>query len=190
MNRSEVIGAAQQHKGAVYIIEAQPRRTYEEVGGKKNISHMGISYVALVEHPTDRISVYSESEIMACLDAIASAHRIVGYHLDKFIFPLLSGYRNIDVSRLHRLDLLDYISRKIGRKIELNDLLFGTLGIKRSVDPMKMARLFQQGKNELVEQATVQVAKDLAAIYRWGKEKGYVILNGPFDQRWKISVAW
>ena len=189
-NRIEASRGAAGGNKSIYIIEVQPRRTFDEVGGKKNISLMGIAFVALIDPKSDRMTIYTESEIEACLDALDSAQMIIGYHLDKFVFPLLAGYRAIDRDRYHRLDMLDDVNRKIGRKVEISDLLYGTLEIKRAVDPMKLARQFQQGEIELVKQATAQMARDLAAIYHYGKEKGYVCINGPFGQRWKISIRW
>lgn len=190
MSHREPSKATSQQNSTVYVIQAQPQRTYDDVGGKKNISRMGIAFVALYDYQNDRIAVYSEAEVMACIDAITGAYRLVGCHLEKFVFPLLAGYQSFDLNRIERIDMLDEVSRKIGRKTELDDLLFSTLEIKRPTDPMKMARLFQHGQVEQVKETTIQIAKDLAAIYRHGKEKGYVFINGPFGQRWKISVAW
>lgn len=151
---------------------------------------MRIAFVARYDYQRDQISVYSEAEIMACINMIAGAQRLGDCRLENFVFPLLAGYQSFDLNRIERIDLLDWVGRKMGRKTELDDLLSSRLEIKRPADPMNMVRRFQHGQVEPVKQTTIEIAKDLAAIYRHGREKGDVFINGPFGQRWEISVAW
>jgi hypothetical protein len=173
-----------------YIIDIQTRKTYEDVGGKKGTSQMGISYAALLNHDTDEIIVYSESDINMLIDNIFSSRLVVGLNLKKFIYQVLSGYRKSDFENIRSLDLLEYLRKKIIRRPGIEELLSGTLKINRSIDNMKIARLFKDGRSEEVKQITIQNVKDVNSIYSFGKQRGHVFINDDTGQRWKISVSW
>ncbi len=176
--------------GATYIIDIQTRRTYEDVGGKKGTSQMGISYAALLNHDSREIIVYTEPDVNMLIDNLFSSSFVVGLNLKKFIYQVLSGYRNADFETIKSLDLLDYLRKKIIRKPTIEELLSGTLDSDRSIDNMKIARLFKDGKDEEVRQITIQNVKDLNSIYSFGKQRGHVFINDDTGQRWKISVSW
>jgi DEAD/DEAH box helicase domain-containing protein len=173
-----------------YILDLQTQKTFEDVGGKKGTSQMGISFAALLKHNTDEIKVYTETDINTLLDEIFSSYLIVGLNLKKFAYKVLSGYRNSDFEGVKSLDILEYIRKKIIRRLSINDLFLGTLGINKSIDNMKIARLYKEKKIEEVKQITIQNVKALNSVYSFGKQKGYVFINDRAGQRWKISVCW
>lgn len=175
---------------ATFILDIQTRKTYEDVGGKKGTSQMGVSYAALLNHDTDKITSYTEENINALLDEIFSSHLIVGFNLKKFVYEVLSGYRSSGFEKINSLDILEYLRKKIIHKPTINELFLGTLGIDTSIDNMKIARLFKEGKIEEVKQITTQNIKILNSVYSFGKQKGHVFINDQTGQRWKISVSW
>ena len=176
--------------GETYIIDIQTRKTYEDVGGKKGTYQMGISYAALLNHDTDEITVYTEQDVNMLINNIFSSRLVVGLSLKKFIYQVLSGYGNSDFENIRSLDVLDYLRKKIIRRPSIEELLSGTLDINRSIDNMKIARLFKEGKSDEVRQITIQNVKDLNSIYTFGKQRGHVFINDDTGQRWKISVCW
>lgn len=176
--------------GATYIVDLQTRKTYEDVGGKKATSQMGVSFAALLNHDTDEISVYTEQDINTLLDRIFSSRLIVGLNLKKFIYLVLSGYHNANFEKIRSLDILEYLRKKIIRKPSSDELFWGTLGINLTIDHNKIARLFKEARLEEVKQITIQNVTALNSVYLFGKQKGHVFINDPTGQRWKISVAW
>lgn len=175
---------------AVYILDVQTRKTYEDVGGKKGTSQLGVSYVALLSHGSGEINVYTEPDITLLLDKIFSSHLVIGLNLKKFAFKVLSGYRSADFDQINSLDILDHVRRKIIRKPCIEELFSGTLDISREIDTMKIARQFKQGKIDEVKQITIQNVTDLNSVYTFGKQRGHVFINDETGQRWKIPVSW
>ncbi len=175
---------------AVYILDIQTRKTYEDVGGKKGTSKMGISYAALLNYSADEINVYTEQDMNILLDKIFSSRLIIGLNLKKFAYKVLSGYRGADFEQINSLDMLDYLRKKIIRKPCIEELFSGTLSIDRTIDNMKIARQFKQGRIEEVKQITIQNVKDLNSVYSFGKQRGHVFINDETGQRWKIPVCW
>jgi len=173
-----------------YIFDLQTQRTYEDVGGKKNITQMGISLAALLNHATGDITVFTETDADVLLNTFLSSGLIVGLNLKKFSYRILAGYRNIDFQNLNSLDLLDYLRKKIVRRPCIEDLFSGTLNLKKSIDNMKFTRLYQEGHIEQARQLIIQNVQALNSVYSFGKTNGYVYLNDPTGQRWKISVSW
>lgn len=174
----------------IYIFDLQTRKTYEDVGGKKGIAQMGISFAALLNHQTDELELFTEKEVTRLIDKILSSQLIVGLNLKKFSYKVLSSFGNTDFQKIRSLDILDYLRKKIVLKPCIEDLFLGTLGINKSLDNMKITRLFKLGKTEEVKQITIQNVKALNSVYSFGKEKGHVFLNDRTGQRWKISVSW
>lgn len=176
--------------GTTYILDIQTRKTYEDVGGKKGTSQLGVSWAALLNHATDEIIVYNELDIHLLIDHLFSSSMVVGLNLKKFVYPVLGGFRQLDFDNINSLDLLEYLRKKIIRRPAIEELLSGTLDIDRSIDSMKIARLFKEGKAEEVKQITIQNVKDINSIYSFGKQRGHVFINDETGQRWKISVSW
>jgi hypothetical protein len=175
---------------AVYILDIQIRKTYEDVGGKKGTSQLGVSYAALLSYGTGEINVYTEQDISLLLDKIFSSRLIIGMNLKKFAYKVLSGYRNADFQQISSLDILDDVRKKIIRKPCIEELFSGTLDFSREIDTMKIARQFKQGRIEEVKQITIQNVKDLNSVYSFGKQRGHVFINDETGQRWKIPVSW
>lgn len=173
-----------------YVIDIQTSKTYEEVGGKQWLSQMGISFAALLNHETEEIKLYSENDINTLLDEIVSSHLLVGFNLKKFVYKVLSGFRNYDFENVSSLDVLENIRKKIVHKPSMNDLFLGTLGTYKSIDNMRITRMFKEGKIEEVKQIIIGNVRALNSVYTFGKQKGYVFLNDQTGQRWKITVAW
>jgi DEAD/DEAH box helicase domain-containing protein len=182
--------ASKSSSGTTYILDIQTRKNYEDVGGKKGISQMGVSFAALLNHDSDEIIVYTAQDINKLIDNILAARLVVGLNLKKFVYPVLAGYRSADFENINFLDLLEYLRKKIIRRPCIEELLSGTLDSDRSIDSMKIARLFKNGKIEEVKQITIQNVKDLNSIYSFGKQHGHVFINDDTGQRWKISVSW
>ena len=91
------------HAGATYILDIQTRKTYEDVGGKKGTSQMGVSYAALLNHNTDEITSYTEKNINRLLEEIFSSKLIVGFNLKKFVYEVLSGYRRSGFEKINSM---------------------------------------------------------------------------------------
>ncbi len=176
--------------GAIYVVDLQTRKTYEDVGGKKGIAKMGVSFAALLNHDTDEISVYTEQDVNTLIDRFFSSRLVVGLNLKKFVYLVLSGYSNSDFEKIRSLDILEYLRKKIIRKPSSDELFLGTLGIDLTIDNMKIARLFKEAKIEEVKKITIQNVRALNAVYSFGKYKGHVFINDQTGQRWKISVIW
>ena len=174
----------------IYILDVQTRKTYEDVGGKKGTSQLGVSYAALLNHGTDDISVYTELDINILLDKIFSSHLVIGLNLKKFAYTVLSGYRNAEFDLINSLDIVDDVRKKIIRKPCIEELFSGTLDISREIDNMKIARQFKQGGVEEVKKITIQNVIDLNSVYVFGKQRGHVFINDATGQRWKIPVSW
>jgi hypothetical protein len=176
--------------GATYIVDLQTRKTYEDVGGKKNTAKMGVSFAALLNHDTNDISVHTEKDVNTLLDRIFSSRLIVGLNLKKFIYPVLSGYHNANFERIKSLDILEYLRKKIIRKPTSDELFWGTLGINLTIDHNKIARLFKEDKFQEIKQITIDNVQALNSVYSFGRQKGHVFISDQTGQRWKISVIW
>lgn len=175
---------------STHILDLHTQKNYDDVGGKKGISNMGFSFATLINHNTNEIFTYNESEIEDLINNLNSSGLIVGINLRKFSYKILSSYNNINFNELKTLDILDYLRKKIIFKPSVEDLFFGTLSVKRTYSNMIVPNLYKQGKLREIKEYSTQLATTISDVYSYGKNKGYVFFSDRNGQRWKISVDW
>lgn len=178
------------NKNQTYIFDLQTIKTFDDVGGKKHMNKMGISFAVFLNFETNQMHIFDQNQSEQITKLLLSAKLIIGIKLDQFSFKVLEACTNTDLSTINRLDILKNIKKKIHFKQLANDIFNATLGIPLNIDYSTIPRFLKLGKNEDAKSAIIQTVQNIKQLYEFGKHKGYIYLNDQTGQRWKISVKW
>ena len=113
---------------------------------------------------------------------------VVGFNSRRFDYKVLSAYSDYDFHRLPTLDLLELVYEKLGFRLSLDHLATHTLGVNKTGSGLDALRWWQQGRvDKIVEycRMDVKITRDL---YRFSKEKGYLVYQNRDGNRLRIPI--
>ncbi len=182
--------AAISQKSQTYIFDLQTIYTFDDVGGKKFIEKMGISFAAFLNYETQQLSLFNQEQIEQVLELLHSAALIVGVNLSQFSLKLVEAFTKTDLTTINALDIIKDIKKKIHYKPDAVDIFMPTVGVRFDCDYLHIPRLLRLGKNDEAKYFFIQSVQHIYQLYRFGKNKGFIYFNDRTGQRWKISVDW
>lgn len=175
----------------VVIVDIQTKKSYDDIGGKKNMDQMGVSIAGLYCYDKKELTFYKQEQMPQFIEILQSAQLIVGINLKRFVYKLLVSMFDNDYSNLNSIDLLEYFKKKLTFKPTLEGLFRGTLDISKSLpNDNYVPHLYKEGKFNEIHTICEANITDLKKFYDFGKEKGYILYEDKTGQRWKISVNW
>ena len=95
---------------------------------------------------------------------IENADTLITFNGDHFDIPLLNKYYSGDLFKIKSVDLLKEMQKSAGRRMKLDQIAEGTLGINKSGDGMDAVRWWREGEIEKVKKYClddVRITKDL-----------------------------
>jgi DEAD/DEAH box helicase domain-containing protein len=100
-------------------------------GGVSDPSELKIAVVGIHDSETDSYHSYLEPELSQLWPIIERADMLVGYNSDHFDVPLLNKYYPGDLSRIKSLDLMAEVYGVLGKRLRLDAIAEGTLGVNK-----------------------------------------------------------
>ena len=72
-------------KERILVLDVETKHSFEEVGGRENISKMGFSITVVYDYSTDSFTSYFENSAKQLVSHILASELIVGYNIIGFI---------------------------------------------------------------------------------------------------------
>lgn len=169
------------------IFDIETKNTFQQVGSN-NVVDLDLSLIAIYDSVDDQYYSYLENELNRLWPKLEQADMLVGYNSDHFDIPLLNKYYPGDLHSLKSLDLLVEIRSALGRRIKLDSVAEGTLGIKKSGHGLQAIEWWQTGEIDKIRQYCiddVRITKEVYDFarannllkYKEGGRKGEIKLN-------------
>jgi len=158
--------------------------------GRGDLSRMEISIVGVHDSETGELTSYSKEEFTKLWPIIERADMLIGFNSDSFDIPLLNRYYPGDLTRIRSLDLLVEVQNVLGRRIRLQSLAEGTLGIGKSGNGLEAVTWWQNGEEDKVRAYCLDDVKITRQIYDYALKHGklkYKDVGGP--REFKIDTA-
>jgi DEAD/DEAH box helicase domain-containing protein len=99
---------------------------------------------------------------------------LVGYNSDHFDVPLLNKYYPGDLTKIKSLDLLNEIYVAGGRRLRLDSIAEGTLGVGKSADGMQSLQWWRAGEVEKVRQYCLKDVEITRGVFDYALQNGMV----------------
>jgi DEAD/DEAH box helicase domain-containing protein len=164
------------------VFDIETSNVFADVGSN-DASMLDISVVGLYEYASDRYTTYEQHELKLLWPILESADLLIGFNSEHFDLPLLNKYYSGDLSKIRHVDILKEIKQSYGRRMKLDQIAEGTLGVNKSGHGLQAIVWWKNGEKEKVKKYClddVKITKDVFdfAVKNKGlkfKEDGKVI---------------
>lgn len=161
------------------VFDIETKNTFQEVGSTESTA-LDISLIGVYDSKTDSYTSYLENELGKLWPLLESADLIIGYNSLHFDLPLLNKYYHGDLSRIKHIDLLKEIRDSVGRRMKLDQVAEGTLGVKKSGHGLQAIIWWRQGEIEKIRKYCLDDVKITKELYEYAlKNKGLKFKEGP-----------
>lgn len=177
-------------KGLVFDIE-----TSDVFGGdKRNPEDLTLSVIAVYSYPDDAYTAYTHEDLPALWEVMRNVDTLIGFNNNHFDTPLLNKYAPMDLLKEYdSIDLLESVRQSLGRRIRLDWIAEGTLGINKSGDGLQAVEWWKQGEVEKVKQYCIDDVRITKDIFDYALKHEELLYNDlgavhtvPIDtSRWK-----
>lgn len=145
------------------VFDIETRNIFSDVESS-DPADLDISVVGIYDSETDRYSTYLMEELNQLWPILERADLLIGYTSEHFDLPLLNKYYPGDLNKIKHLDILKEIKESYGRRMKLDQLAEGTLGINKTSHGLQAVKWWRQGEIEKIREyciADVKITKEL-----------------------------
>lgn len=145
----------------VFDIESQ--NTFTEVGSN-DPADLDISVVTVYDSNTDTYTTVDIHDLSPIWPIIDQADMIIGFNSNHFDIPLLDKYYPGDLFQKKSLDILHEIRISYGRRMKLDQIAEGTLGIKKSGHGLQAITWWKNGELDKIKkycEDDVRITKEI-----------------------------
>lgn len=111
-----------------------------------------ITVVGIHDSLSDEYTAFEVDELPRLWKILEETDILVGYNSDHFDIPVLNRYYPGDLGKIKSLDLLKEIYGVLERRVRLDAVAEGTLGMSKSGNGLEAQRWWYEGKKEQVKQ--------------------------------------
>ncbi len=146
------------------VFDIETRNVFADVG-KNDPALLDISLVAIHDSETGEYSSYLQEELSKLWPIIERADMLIGFNSDHFDIPLLNKYYPGDLKEIRSLDILKEIKNSYGRRMRLDQLAEGTLGLNKSGHGLDAIDWWKKGEIEKIRKYCIDDVKLTKDIY-------------------------
>lgn len=145
------------------VFDIETSNIFQEVGSN-NPADLSISVVGIYEYEKDLYSTFLVEDFGKLWPIIENTDSFITFNGDHFDIPLLNKYYSGDLLKIKSVDLLKEIQKSAGRRMKLDQVAEGTLGINKSGHGLDAIKWWREGEIEKVKKYClddVRITKDL-----------------------------
>ena len=116
--------------------------------GSSDPAALTIALVCAHDSETDTYTSYLENELHKFWPILERTDVLVGYNSEHFDIPLLNKYYPGDLKRIKSLDIMKEVHETLGRRLKLDAIAEGTLGVNKSASGAQSLQWWRAGGGE------------------------------------------
>ena len=174
----------------ILYFDLETQKSAEEVGGWGNKHLMRVSVAVVYDCVDEDYHVFTEDKVDELIQELLSADTVVGFNIKRFDWDVLRAYSNIDFSRIKSFDLLEEVTKILGRRISLDSLARVTLGESKIADGLQAIRWFREGNIDKLTEYCKHDVDLTRRLHQFGKEKGHLLFKNYQNDTLQIPVDW
>lgn len=146
------------------VFDIETRNIFEDVGST-DARDLDISVVGAYNSATNKYEAFLQEEFAELWKWIEGADLLVGYNSDHFDIPCLAKYYHGDLYKIKSLDILKEIKTSFGRRMKLDQVAEGTLGINKSGHGLQAITWWKTGQIEQLKKYCLDDVKITKKIF-------------------------
>ena len=172
------------------FFDLETQKLFQEVGGRdpsKLLLACGVTFSTI----KNDFNVYWESQVLALIEELKLADKVVGFNIREFDFEVLRHYLPAyNFASIRTLDLLLDLSRILNFRIPLNSLARASLGSTKLADGIQSVEWFRAGETDKVAEYCKADVDITRRVYEFGRDNGFVYYYSKLGSKLKVSVKW
>lgn len=174
-----------------YVIDLETKYSFDEVGGRNNLTALGVSFIGLYSYRDDKFFGFRENELEKLNDVFESADRVIGFNIRQFDLPVLQPHVTVNLSKIPTLDIFEDVTARLGHRIGLDSLSKATLGAAKFGHGLDSLKWYRAGDWEQLERYCLQDVRLTRDLYEFGKANGHLLFDSIIDgKRVAVPVKW
>lgn len=171
------------------VFDIETSNIFQEVGSN-NPADLSISVVGIYEYENDVYRAFVEEEFSELWKIIENSDMLITFNGDHFDIPLLNKYYPGDLLKIKSLDILKEMQKAIGRRMKLDQIAEGTLGVSKSGHGLDAVRWWRDGEFEKVKKYCLDDVKITKDVYEYALKNGKLIFKeGPNMNEVKLDTS-
>lgn len=140
--------------------------------GNNNPADLDISVVGIYDSENDSYTAFLQSDFQKLWLVFEHADLLITFNGEHFDVPLLNKYYPGDLTKIKHVDLLKEMQKSAGRRMKLDQIAEGTLGIRKSGNGIEALRLWKEGKVEEVKKYCLDDVRITKELYEYALANG------------------
>ena len=140
--------------------------------GSSDPAALTIAIVCAHDSETDTYTSYLESELHKFWPVLERTDVLVGYNSEHFDIPLLNKYYPGDLTRIKSLDIMKEVYETLGRRLKLDAIAEGTLGVNKTASGSQSLQWWRAGEVEKVRDYCLKDVEITKGICDYALEHG------------------
>lgn len=153
------------------VFDIETSNIFADVG-KNDPALLDISVVGIYDYEKRAYSCFLKEELKNLWPILEKTDLLIGFNSEHFDLPLLNKYYSGDLSRIEHLDILKEIKNSFGRRIRLDQVAEGTLGVRKSGSGLQAMSWWKNGEIEKVKNYCLDDVKITKEIYEYALSNG------------------
>jgi hypothetical protein len=175
----------------IVYFDLETQRTANDVGGWNKKHEMGMSVGVTYSTADAAYEIFSEQRVEDLVARLRRADLVVGYNVINFDYHVLMGYTTLDLPYLlSTLDLLVDVEKAVGRRLKLESVAQGTLGVGKVAEGLDAIRWWREGKIREVAEYCCFDVKVTRLVHEYGANHGELFYDDHFGNRVPMTVDW
>lgn len=120
--------------------------TYGTFGsGARSLDDMELTICCIHDSETDSYDSFLKEDLPRLWKILEHTDALVGFNSDHFDIPILNKYYPGDLTKIRSIDILKEVSDALGRRVRLDAIAEGTLGLKKNGHGLQAMQWWNEG---------------------------------------------
>lgn len=119
--------------------------TCGDMAGSWKPTDLELTICCIHDSETDTYQSFLKEELTQLWKILEHTDLLVGFNSDHFDIPVLNKYYPGDLTKIRSLDLLKEIANSLGRRVRLDSVADGTLGLKKNGSGLQAIQWWKEG---------------------------------------------
>lgn len=161
------------------VFDIETSNIFQEVGSN-NPADLSISVVGIYEYESNLYNTFLVEEFNKLWPIIENTDQFITFNGDHFDIPLLNKYYSGDLFKIKSVDLLKEMQKSAGRRMKLDQIAEGTLGVNKSGHGLDAIKWWRDGEIEKVKKYCLDDVRITKDLYEYALKEGKLIFKeGP-----------
>ena len=161
------------------VFDIETSNIFQEVGSN-NPADLSISVVGLYEYETDSYQTFLQEDFPKLWPILENVDMLITFNGDHFDIPLLDKYYSGSLFKIKSLDILKEMQKSAGRRMKLDQIAEGTLGVNKSGHGLDAIKWWREGEIDKVKKYCLDDVRITKDVYEYALKNGKLIFKeGP-----------